>query len=58
MDLGLVRGLITAVLMALFIALVVWAFSRKRKPDFDEASNLPLADERTPRASGDNREQS
>ena len=44
MDMGLFRGLLTLVLMVLFIALVVWAYSKQRKPDFDEAARLPLDD--------------
>lgn len=33
------------VLMAIFIGIIVWAFSKKRKSSFDEAANLPFADE-------------
>ena len=42
MDMGLFRGLLTLVLMLLFIALVIWAYSKNRKPDFDAAARLPL----------------
>jgi cytochrome c oxidase cbb3-type subunit 4 len=45
MDIGTFRGVITVVLMMLFIALVVWAFSRRRKKDFDEAARLPLEED-------------
>lgn len=45
MDTGTVRGIITGVLMVAFIGIVAWAYSRRRKPDFDEAANLPFADE-------------
>jgi cytochrome c oxidase cbb3-type subunit 4 len=45
MDIGTFRGVVTAVLMVLFIALVFWAFSRHRKKDFDAAARLPLDDD-------------
>ena len=45
MDIGTFRGVMTAVLMLLFIALVFWAYSRHRKEDFDAAARLPLDDE-------------
>ncbi|GAA3950211.1 cbb3-type cytochrome c oxidase subunit 3 [Allohahella marinimesophila] len=45
MDSGTLRGIFTLVLMATFIALIFWAFSRKRAKQFDEAANLPFADE-------------
>jgi len=44
MDIGTFRGILTAVLMLLFIALVFWAFSRKRHADFEAAARLPLDD--------------
>jgi cytochrome c oxidase cbb3-type subunit 4 len=31
--------------MFAFIGLCIWAYSRKRKKAFDEAANLPFADE-------------
>lgn len=45
MDINDFRGWHTIVLMTLFIGVVVWAYSRKRKKSFDEAANLPFADE-------------
>lgn len=42
MDIGTFRGMLTAVLMVLFIALVFWAYSRRRKEDFEAAARLPL----------------
>lgn len=41
-DLGLVRGLITLAVFGAFIALVFWAYSGRRRPDFDALSRLPL----------------
>jgi len=45
MDIGTFRGVMTAILMVLFIALVFWAYSRRRKPDFDAAARLPLEED-------------
>lgn len=45
MDMGLFRGIVTLVLLVAFCGLVVWAWSSKRKADFDEAAKLPLEDE-------------
>ncbi len=38
-------GLYTVLMLALFIGIWVWAWSGKRKKAFDEAANLPFADE-------------
>lgn len=56
MDIGDLRGVITAVLLLLFIALIVWAWSRKRKDRFEEAARMPLEDD-APRADENKREQ-
>jgi cytochrome c oxidase cbb3-type subunit 4 len=45
MDVGTVRGLLTLVLLLAFLALVAWAWSGRRRADFDEAARLPLDDE-------------
>ncbi|BBI53037.1 hypothetical protein HORIV_54580 [Vreelandella olivaria] len=42
MDTGTFRGLITLILIFAFIGIALWAYSKRRKPDFDEAANLPL----------------
>lgn len=41
-DMGLFRGLVTLTLLSAFVGVVVWAWSSKRKADFDEAARLPL----------------
>ena len=46
MSLGLVRGILTAILFAAFVALWIWAWSGKRRQDFTAAAQLPLEDER------------
>ena len=45
MDINLLRSLITALSLAVFIGIVVWAYSARRKQRFDEAANLPFADD-------------
>jgi len=45
MDINDFRSWHTIVLMVLFIGIVVWAYGKKRKKSFDEAANLPFADE-------------
>ncbi len=45
MDIGILRGLGTALVLIAFVGLLMWAFSSKRKQNFDDAANLPFADE-------------
>ncbi|TXH92786.1 MAG: cbb3-type cytochrome c oxidase subunit 3 [Pseudomonas sp.] len=45
MDIGMIRGIGTAVVFIAFIGVVLWAYSGKRKQQFDEAANLPFADD-------------
>jgi cytochrome c oxidase cbb3-type subunit 4 len=47
MDIGTLRGLGTLLVFVAFVGLVIWAYSSKRKKSFDEAANLPFADEQT-----------
>ena len=44
-DINTLRILSTILLMIGFIGLVLWAYSGKRKSEFDEAANLPFADD-------------
>lgn len=53
MDIGTFRGVVTAILMVLFIALVIWAYSRGRREEFEEAAKLPLEDDECPSAGPD-----
>jgi cytochrome c oxidase cbb3-type subunit 4 len=48
MDIDVFRGVLTAVLMTLFVALVFWAYSRARHDQFARLSRLPLEDDRVP----------
>jgi cytochrome c oxidase cbb3-type subunit IV len=48
MDIGTFHGLLTAMLMALFVAFVIWAYSRGRHAEFTRAAALPLEDDDAP----------
>ena len=48
MDINDFRGIITAITFIAFIGVCAWAWSRKRKADFDAASKLPLEEEENP----------
>lgn len=45
MDIGTFRGIVTAILLIAFLGLIAWAWSKRRKADFDEAARLPFADD-------------
>ncbi len=45
MDIGMIRGLGTVVVMVAFIGLALWVFSPRRKAEFDDATLLPFADD-------------
>ena len=45
MDIQTLRGLGTILIFVAFMGLVFWAYNSKRKSSFDEAANLPFADE-------------
>ncbi|SHM33358.1 cbb3-type cytochrome oxidase subunit 3 [Vreelandella subglaciescola] len=45
MTSGDFQGVVTLVLLIAFIGIIWWAYSKRRKPGFDEAANLPFADE-------------
>ena len=44
MDINVLRAIVTVIGLTLFVALWVWAWSRRRKADFEEAAHLPFAD--------------
>ncbi|MCO4787234.1 MAG: cbb3-type cytochrome c oxidase subunit 3 [Marinomonas atlantica] len=45
MDINTLRALATPIAFVAFIGIFFWTFSRGRKKGFDEAANLPFADE-------------
>ena len=50
MDIGMIRGLGTLVVMIAFIGLTLWVFNRRRDRDFAEARLLPFVDDHLPPA--------
>jgi cytochrome c oxidase cbb3-type subunit 4 len=44
-TLGVMRGLTTLLAMIAFVAVCVWAWSRRRQKKFDDAARLPLEDD-------------
>ncbi|PWG74090.1 CcoQ/FixQ family Cbb3-type cytochrome c oxidase assembly chaperone, partial [Enterococcus hirae] len=38
MDLGTLMGLVTLVFLVVFLGIVAWAYSSRRRSDFDEAA--------------------
>jgi cytochrome c oxidase cbb3-type subunit 4 len=45
MTSGTFSGFVTAVLLAVFVYGCFWAYSSRRKSEFDEAARLPLNDD-------------
>lgn len=46
----MISGIFTAILLVVFLGLWAWAWSKRRRQDFDEAAQLPLADDQEIRA--------
>jgi cytochrome c oxidase cbb3-type subunit 4 len=53
MDINDFRGLLTAVLLFAFIGLCIWAWSARRKADFDASAALPLEEDQIMTNSGE-----
>ena len=45
MSFSFIQALWSIVVMITFLGIVFWAYSRKRKDDFDEAARVPFEDE-------------
>ena len=45
MDINLLRGILTAVMLFAFIGLCIWAWSSRRKADFEASAALPLEED-------------
>ena len=45
MDVSLIQSIWTVVVLVLFVGIVIWAWSGKQKERFDEAANIPFADD-------------
>jgi len=46
MDYGTYRGILTLVILVLFIVIVAWAYSKRSKTRFDSAANAIFEDEK------------
>ncbi len=45
MDINLLRSIVTVLAFALFIGIVVWAWSSRNKTRFEEAAQLPFEED-------------
>jgi cytochrome c oxidase cbb3-type subunit 4 len=45
MDLNDLRAVVTLLSFVAFIGVIAWAWSRRNRKRFDEAANLPFADD-------------
>jgi cytochrome c oxidase cbb3-type subunit 4 len=45
MDINTLRSVVTLVSLLLFVGIVAWAWSSRRRSAFEEAAALPLAEE-------------
>ena len=52
MDINTIRVVITVAAMLAFMGIVVWAYSSRRKADFDAAARLPFEEDEIPGESG------
>ena len=41
----MIQGIFTTLSLIVFLAIVVWAFSKHKKKDFDEAAQIPFKDD-------------
>jgi cytochrome c oxidase cbb3-type subunit 4 len=46
MNSGTLSGIVTAILIVLFVGVWVWAYSSRRRTQFEEAARLPLEEDR------------
>lgn len=53
MDWNDVRAIFSVIMFALLVGIYVWAWSKNRKEDFNEAANLPFAEPEYPATSID-----
>jgi len=45
MDINVARSIVTVLSLVAFIGIVVWAYGKDRRSRFEEAANLPFADD-------------
>jgi len=49
MDMNWIPAIMRLLMVLVFAGIYWWAFSKSRKPSFDEAANLPFIDEQVER---------
>jgi cytochrome c oxidase cbb3-type subunit 4 len=52
LDMGLVRGIATVFALLAFVAVVLWAYSKRRREAFRSAALLPLEEDDGPETRG------
>ncbi len=45
MDINALRSIVTVISLLTFVGIVVWAWSKRNKSNFDEAAQLPFNDD-------------
>ena len=50
MDYGTLRGFFTLLILALFIIIVIWSYSKKRQDSFDKVANSIFEEDNTAQA--------
>jgi cytochrome c oxidase cbb3-type subunit 4 len=45
MSSGTLSGIVTSILLVLFLGVWVWAYSSRRKEQFNEAARMPLEED-------------
>ncbi len=56
MDYGTLQGIITLIVMLTFVGIFAWAYSSRRKKEFDDAANLVFSDDEINAATKDSGE--
>ena len=58
MDFTFIQSVWTIVVMVVFIGIVIWAWSGKRKKSFEDAANIPFNEDRPPQTDSKTKENS
>lgn len=58
MNLAMFHSFWTVGALIIFVGIIIWAYSKGRRDDFDEASRLPLEDDQPISKNDKNSEQS
>ena len=45
MDINDFRSIVTTISLLTFVGIVIWAWSKRNQPEFDEAAQLPFTDD-------------